>query len=97
MAAVYGVIAYSVAQRSSEIGLRMALGASRGWVLWLVLRQGLVVTGVGLAAAAAGTRWLTTVLFEVQVHMFNNRTIARRICFIYDHQTVEGRDTVISQ
>src|SRR6185295_5297433 len=66
----YGVIAYSVTQRSSEIGLRMALGASRRSVLWMILRQGLIlaVIGlvVGLAAAAGATRLLTTMLFEVQ-------------------------------
>jgi predicted permease len=70
MAGVYGVMAYAVGQRSSEVGLRMALGASTGSVLRLVLAQGLVLAGLGLAlglaAAVAGTRLLTSMLFRVQ-------------------------------
>jgi len=67
---IYGVTAYSVAQRTREIGIRIALGAQRGKVLGLLLRQEmlLVVCGViaGVIASVAVTRFLATMLFDVQ-------------------------------
>lgn len=64
---LYGVVSYSVAQRTQEIGVRMALGAEPGGVFRLILSQGLRITGIGLAigvAAAAGvTRWMSSLLF----------------------------------
>jgi putative ABC transport system permease protein len=70
MAGVYGVMAYSVQQRSKEIGLLIALGASRSSVLKLILRQGLILTGagliLGLAGAVAAARVLNAVLYEVR-------------------------------
>jgi putative ABC transport system permease protein len=66
---IYGVLSFGVAQRTGEIGIRMALGAERGQVLALVLRDGavLALTGlaIGLMAALALTRVLRTMLFEV--------------------------------
>jgi putative ABC transport system permease protein len=66
---VYGVISYSVAQRTREIGIRMAIGADRGDVLRMVLRQSLALAlagvAVGLACAAGVTRFLAGQLFGV--------------------------------
>ena len=68
LAGIGGVIATSVTQRTREFGVRMALGASRGAVMAMVLRQGLTLVGIGLvlgiAAAAAGGRVLSAYLYQ---------------------------------
>jgi ABC-type antimicrobial peptide transport system permease subunit len=66
---LYGLLAYMVTQRSREVGIRMALGASRAGVLRLILMQGLRVSGIGLAiglAIAFGvTRLMRALLLDV--------------------------------
>lgn len=66
---IYGVLAYSVARRTHEIGVRVALGARRADVVRLVLHQGLWVTGLGIVLGVVGavvvTRFLQSLLYEV--------------------------------
>jgi predicted permease len=67
---IYGVISYSVAQRTREFGIRIALGSSRGGVMRLVLRDGVFLIGggtvIGVVGALAATRLLSTFLFGVK-------------------------------
>ena len=66
---IYGIMAYSVTQRTFEVGVRMALGARPLDIIKMILKQGMILTviglGIGLLAALAVTRVLSSVLFQV--------------------------------
>jgi putative ABC transport system permease protein len=70
MVGIYGVMCYGVAQRTNEFGIRMTLGAQRGDMMGLVLKQGLRVAAIGaaagVAAAVGATRLLSSLLFGVK-------------------------------
>jgi putative ABC transport system permease protein len=59
---VYGMLSYSVRQRSQEIGIRMALGARGGDVMRMVLGQGMLLAGLGIVAGLAGAAGMTRVI-----------------------------------
>ncbi len=67
---IYGLLAFTVARRSNEIGIRMALGAGAGDLVRLVVRQAVLLalagTAIGLAASAVLTRWIQSLLFGVR-------------------------------
>jgi len=69
MAGVYGIVSFTVSQRTSEMGLRMALGAQRGEIVRLTLASGMKLTAIGVVvgwvAAFAAVRLIETMLFEV--------------------------------
>jgi putative ABC transport system permease protein len=70
MTGVYGLVSYTVAQRTQEIGIRMALGATRQTVLRLVVRQGIVLAAAGIVIGLAGSyalsKLIATLLFNVK-------------------------------
>ena len=67
---IYGLMAYSVQQRTQEMGIRMALGAQASHIRKLVIRQGMVLALIGVAIGLAGafglTRFLASFLFDVK-------------------------------
>ncbi len=69
---VYGVISYTISERTHEWGLRRALGATAGDVVGMVVRQGMAVAGVGVIAGLVGAYWLTSfmssLLYETSAH-----------------------------
>jgi putative ABC transport system permease protein len=69
---IYGVIAYSVAERAQEIGIRMAVGADRGHIIGMVLLEGAKTTlfgvGTGLVAAFGLTRLMSSLLYDVKAY-----------------------------
>jgi putative ABC transport system permease protein len=64
---LYGVMSYAVTRRTREIGIRMALGAERRRVLWLVLKEVAVMAAVGITGGLAAAFWLTR---QVQAQLF---------------------------
>ncbi|MBS1855325.1 MAG: ABC transporter permease [Acidobacteria bacterium] len=67
---LYGVMAFMVARRTREIGIRMALGAGQGNVVWMVLRETLSLAGIGVGIGLAGAYWLTRL---IQAQLFGVR------------------------
>lgn len=67
---LYGVVAYSVSQRTHEIGIRMALGANRGSVLKLILKQGMLLTLIGVALGLGGAYVLTKYLESLTTMLY---------------------------
>jgi len=67
---IYGVMSYSVTQRTREIGIRMALGANRQDIMRLILRQGMFVVSagfaIGIAGALLGTRLISSLLYDLK-------------------------------
>jgi ABC-type antimicrobial peptide transport system permease subunit len=69
---LYGILAYSVSRRTSEIGIRMALGARRGSVVWLVIREAMGHTAAGamagIAAVVASSKLIASLLYGVRAN-----------------------------
>jgi putative ABC transport system permease protein len=83
---IYGVMAYSVSQRTREIGIRMAMGAQRGNVLLLILKQGALLAmagvGVGLIGALALAQLMASLVFGVSTRDLLTFSIVPWIVFV---------------
>lgn len=83
---IYGVLAFGVAQRVREFGIRQALGANRGAIVSLVLTQGLRTAAIGIVIGLAGSfalsRFLQTLLFGVQAHDVGVSVLVSALLFI---------------
>jgi ABC-type antimicrobial peptide transport system permease subunit len=81
---LYGVMSYSVVRRTNEIGIRIALGAQNSTVLWMVLRESLVLLGIGLLLglplSLGGLRLLQSQLFELSAS--DPLTLSGSVCII---------------
>jgi predicted permease len=77
---LYGLMAYTVAQRTREIGIRMALGAAQGTVIWMVMREVLLLVGIGVAvgvpASLALTRVIKSQLYGLSAHDLSTLVLA---------------------
>jgi predicted permease len=89
---LYGVMNYNVLRRTNEIGIRMALGAGRGGVLWLVLKESLLLLSIGVALGVpivlAATRLVRTELFGLGV--FDPLSLAAAVLFLSLATTLAG-------
>jgi predicted permease len=77
---LYGTMSYTVARRTSEIGIRMALGAQRGNVVWMVLRDALIMAAIGLAigvpAALGVSKFVESLLFNIKPNDLSSLAVA---------------------
>ena len=89
---LYATMAYAVARRTNEIGLRMALGAGRGAVIWMVLREVCVLAAVGLAigvpTALAASRLIESFLFEMKPN--DPRALALAVAILLTRRSLAG-------
>ena len=89
---LYATMAYAVARRTNEIGLRMALGAERGAVIWMVLREVCVLAAIGLAigvpTALAASRLIESFLFEMKPN--DPRALAVAVAILLSAALVAG-------